>query len=172
MTDNPLPSPITDHTAPAQQAPHAPTPPPVPESMLPTPGGVAGDGLAIDASRGYAGVGSRIVAALIDGLILFIPSLVLNFIVPVLGGIVVAWLYSAKMHSSERQATFGRQAMGIIMTNEQGGRVSFGQATGQFFATFVSALTLGIGYLMMFFTAKKQGLHDMMAGTLHYYRAN
>lgn len=167
MSDSPTPSPITDHSAP--QAPHSPAPPMVPQSMLPTPDG---DSLPIDASRGYASPGARIAAALIDGLIIAIPAIVLNLIVPVIGGLLVGWIYSAKMHSGPRQATFGRSAMGIIMTDEQGRRVTFGKASGQYFSTIISGLILGIGYLMILFTAKKQGLHDMLAGTLHYYRAN
>jgi len=45
-------------------------------------------------------------------------------------------------------------------------RISFGRATGRFFARIISGLTLGIGYLMVAFTEKKQALHDMIAGTL------
>ena len=34
------------------------------------------------------------------------------------------------------------------------------------FAKWISSLTLCIGYIMVGFTERKQGLHDMIAGTL------
>ena len=40
------------------------------------------------------------------------------------------------------------------------------EALGRNLAEILSALILGIGYIMVAFTAKKQGLHDMIAGTL------
>jgi RDD family len=45
-------------------------------------------------------------------------------------------------------------------------RVSFGQATGRFFASILSYLLLCVGVLMVAWTARRQGLHDMMAHTL------
>lgn len=37
---------------------------------------------------------------------------------------------------------------------------------GRYFATFVSTLTLMIGYLMAAFTERKQALHDLMCDTV------
>jgi uncharacterized RDD family membrane protein YckC len=47
-----------------------------------------------------------------------------------------------------------------------GARISFGNATGRYFGKILSGLILYVGYLMVAFTDKKQGLHDMMASTL------
>jgi len=47
-----------------------------------------------------------------------------------------------------------------------GNRIGFGRATGRHFAKIISGIILLIGYLMVAFTQKKQGLHDMMAGCL------
>jgi uncharacterized RDD family membrane protein YckC len=81
--------------------------------------------------------------------------------------IVVRWLYFAGMESSARQATFGKAAMSVYVTDLKGQPVTFGRATGRFFAKIVSGLIpLGIGYIMVGFTEKKQALHDMIAGTL------
>jgi uncharacterized RDD family membrane protein YckC len=33
-------------------------------------------------------------------------------------------------------------------------------------AKFLSAMALGVGFLMVAFTDRKRGLHDMIAGTL------
>ena len=165
MTEHPLPSPVTDHTA---QAPHAPMPPAVPDSMLPTAGG----SIAIDRSRGYVGLGGRFKAGLIDAIILFIPNAILVMATGGLGSILLQWLYFAFMHSGEKQATFGQRAVGIVITDMNGDRISFGKASGQFFGTLISGLIIFIGYIMIAFTEKNQALHDMMAGTLHYYRAD
>jgi uncharacterized RDD family membrane protein YckC len=81
--------------------------------------------------------------------------------------LVITWLYFAGMESSERQATFGKSVMSLRVTNLEGQRLSFGHATGRFFAKIVSGMIpLAIGYIMAGFTAKKQALHDLIAGTL------
>jgi len=81
-------------------------------------------------------------------------------------GVVAKWLYEALMVSSSRQATIGKMAIGLQVTDEYGAPISFGRASGRFFAKYVSMLTLFIGYIMAGFTARKQALHDMIAGTL------
>ncbi len=47
-----------------------------------------------------------------------------------------------------------------------GERITFGRASGRYFSTIVTGMTMGIGYLMVAFTDQKQALHDMIAGTL------
>ena len=76
-----------------------------------------------------------------------------------------SWIYEAVMESSSRQATLGKMAMGLKVTDEQGRRISFARATGRYFSKIISSFFL-IGYIMVGFTARKQGLHDMIAGTL------
>ena len=75
-------------------------------------------------------------------------------------------IYFAFMESSARQATLGKQALGIIVTDLNGNRIYFGKATARYFGKFISGLILGIGYIMAGFTEKKQALHDMMARCL------
>ena len=70
------------------------------------------------------------------------------------------------MESSAKQATVGKMALGIIVTDLDGRRIGFGRATGRYFAKILSALTLGIGFLMAGFTERKQALHDMVASCL------
>jgi len=79
---------------------------------------------------------------------------------------LIGWLYYASMESSSIQATLGKIAVGIIVTDLRGGRVSFARATGRHFAKFVSCLTLYIGFIMAGFTGEKQALHDMIAKCL------
>lgn len=128
----------------------------------------------------YAGFWRRVAAVIIDGLILSVVTVPLTL---AFGGgdsyaeavrsspassvtTVVTWLYYALMESSAKQATIGKMALGIIVTDLEGRRVGFGKATGRYFAKILSGLILGIGFLMVAFTQRKQGLHDILAGTL------
>ena len=88
----------------------------------------------------------------------------ISIIIPVALG--VQWLYEALLTSSTWQATVGKRALDLKVTDEAGNRISFERATGRFFAKFISNLTCGIGYIMAGFTARKRALHDMIAGTL------
>jgi len=88
-----------------------------------------------------------------------------------IGLIVVMWLYFAKMESSEKQATIGKKAMGIYVTDLNGQRLTFGRASGRFFGKIVTGMIpFFIGYFMAGFTEKRQALHDMIAGTLVWRR--
>jgi uncharacterized RDD family membrane protein YckC len=77
-----------------------------------------------------------------------------------------SWLYEAFMLSSSYQATLGKMIFGLKVTALDGNRISFGRATGRHFAKWLSGMILGIGYIMAGFTERKQGLHDLLAGTL------
>ena len=63
-------------------------------------------------------------------------------------------------------ATPGKMVLGIRVLNERGSRrIGFLRATVRALAEYVSALTLGIGYLMAAFRKDKRALHDLIAGT-------
>jgi uncharacterized RDD family membrane protein YckC len=79
---------------------------------------------------------------------------------------VLAWLYFAVCASSPWQATLGKLALGIRITDMQGARISFPRALGRYAAKYLSFLILGIGFLMAGWTQRKQGLHDMICSTL------
>ncbi len=126
----------------------------------------------------YAGFWERFFADFLDGILLSIVSSGLSFAitgsffteslisVPSVINIVVYWLYDALQESSLAQATLGKRALNLKVTNLEIGRISFWQATGRHFAKYLSFLTLLIGYLMMLWDSKKQTLHDKIAGTL------
>lgn len=84
-------------------------------------------------------------------------------------GIVISWLYFATMESSRWQATLGKRAVGIMVTDINGDRITFGRATGRYFASILSGMTLNIGYIMGAFTARKQTLHDILCNTVVIY---
>jgi len=83
--------------------------------------------------------------------------------------IAATWLYFALFESSRWQATLGKRAVGIMVTDMAGRRLSFARATGRYFASWISGMILNIGYIIGAFTERKQTLHDMIAGTLVFY---
>jgi len=89
-----------------------------------------------------------------------------TFVLSNLAIMVIGWLYFALMESSGRQGTLGKHLLGIRVTGLDGGRISFGRATGRYFGKILSGMILMVGYLMAGFTDRKQALHDMLAGTL------
>jgi len=77
------------------------------------------------------------------------------------------WLYYAYFESSSWQATPGKKILNLFVTDLNGRPVSFGRASGRFFAKLITGLIpLGIGYALAGFTEKKQALHDMIASCL------
>lgn len=139
----------------------------------------------------YGGFWIRVVAAVIDWLVVSVVVLpvagIIAVMIGVAGGAVrmpgsgvwlvrrivgetlffcAFWLYEAAMESSSRQATLGKMALGLKVTDEQGQRISFVRATARYFSKILSGMILFIGYIMAGFTARKQALHDMIAGTL------
>ncbi len=129
----------------------------------------------------YGGFWLRFVAYVIDSVILNIVVFIISFVVglgmgPTGGetaqvvasviGIGLAWLYFAFQESSEAGATLGKRALGLRVLTGDGQRISFGRATGRFFAKFLSAVILLIGYIMAAFTERKRALHDMIADTV------
>ncbi len=79
---------------------------------------------------------------------------------------LIWWPYEALMTSSRHRATLGKMALGLVVLDDRKRRLTFGRATGRHFAKYLSYLTLCIGYVMVAFTKRKRGLHDMVAGTL------
>jgi uncharacterized RDD family membrane protein YckC len=81
--------------------------------------------------------------------------------------VVGQWLDYAWMESSAKQATLGKLALGLVVTDMEGRRISFGRASGRFFAKIITGfIPFAIGYIMAGFTEKKQALHDMIASCL------
>ncbi len=79
---------------------------------------------------------------------------------------VISILYFSFMESSKYQASVGKLALGLIVTDMEGNRIDFGKALLRNFGKLVSGAILLIGYIMAGFTDKKQALHDMIASTL------
>lgn len=118
----------------------------------------------------YAGFWRRAAASLIDLIVVMIGAAIIGVFTDHLENFVIAlvavWLYYALLESSSKQATLGKLAIGIVVTDLNVGRISFGRASGRYWGKIISAIILLIGFIMAGFTQKKQGLHDIMAETL------
>jgi hypothetical protein len=70
------------------------------------------------------------------------------------------------LESSGWQATVGKRIMGLQVTDEDGGRLSFVHALMRMLAKLASALPFALGFLIAAFTARKQALHDLIVRSL------
>ena len=151
--------------------------------------------MSIDATAAaqvrYAGFWRRLVAFVIDTLTVFLVlvpvalfhGIVFGIVGGVLSlseevvdsvwdpigvgvGIVVTWLYFAVLESSEWQATCGKRALGLVVTDLAGQRIGFVRATIRHFAKILSSVFAGAGFLLIAGTSQKQALHDGIAKTL------
>lgn len=173
---------------PPPAAPYAPAGYPVPVPPPPPPYAVAAVG------NPYAGFWRRLAAWAIDQVILGVAGGLIGVLLGIgiaigaaatggsptvstgttdaltiplyILGAVIGWLYFTICEASPWQATPGKLALGIKVTDLAGNRIGWGRANARFWSKLISGITLGIGYLMVAFTERKQGLHDMIAGTL------
>ena len=167
-------------------APPVSAPPPDPAVTTPPPAAPA----AGQATR-YANFGQRLLAVILDAMVTAIIGGMIGMMLAVVIGVggtmtgahhravfgvinllgflvgtATGWLYEALMVSSSYQATLGKMALGIVVTDMRGRRISFLRATGRYVGKIVSSMLLLIGYLIQPFTGKRQALHDIMAGCL------
>lgn len=80
--------------------------------------------------------------------------------------LIIPWLYYAGLEVTRNQATLGKMALRLVVTDMNGEKISFARATLRHFSKFVSLLVFCIGFIMIGFTCRKQGLHDKIAGCL------
>jgi len=80
-------------------------------------------------------------------------------------------LYYTLMESSKYQGTLGKMVLGLKVVDYNGNRIGFGRAVGRYFSKILSAI-LFIGYIMIMFDNKKQGLHDQIAKTYVVKKSN
>ena len=82
-------------------------------------------------------------------------------------GIVISWAYICLLQSSKHQATIGQKLCNIKIVDQNFKKITLGRATLRYFCMSLSGVILFIGYFMIGFTKKKQGLHDIFSKTLH-----
>jgi uncharacterized RDD family membrane protein YckC len=124
----------------------------------------------------YGGFWIRFLALLADSAILFVVSVVLlagaattlgpEALAPVAFAVwLITLLYWPVMHASGRQATVGKELVGIKVARMHGGRISILRSFGRELAKILSSMVFMVGFLMAAFTGRKQGLHDLIAST-------
>jgi uncharacterized RDD family membrane protein YckC len=126
-----------------------------------------------------AGFWRRSAARLIDSLIVgAISALLMSVLRMALGeaaalssigdlqAFAIGWLYVALQESSAAQATLGKRAFGIKVTDMRGERIGFGRATFRFACELLSVAIACVGFMMAGWTRRRQALHDKLAGTL------
>jgi uncharacterized RDD family membrane protein YckC len=130
----------------------------------------------------YAGFWIRVVAALIDTVLIMLiimPILIgiygsayfsgasliqgawdflLSYILPAIA-VIIFWTY--------RSATPGKMVLKIkIVDANTGGKPSTAQFIGRYLAYYVSIIPLLLGLIWVGFDKRKQGWHDKLAGTV------
>lgn len=124
----------------------------------------------------YGGFWIRFLAAVLDALIIGIPVGILIF------GLLFATKMNIFMYIVQLAAivftiymdgikggTPGKLILGLRIVNEKGEYIGIPTAILRYIGKMLSAIILGIGYLMVAFTQKKQGLHDKIAKTFVIY---
>jgi len=131
----------------------------------------------------YANPWDRFFASVIDlfiffGLVLMFSYLVAftlaknaslqQHLVPYINGLflLLYWLYFSIFESSSLQGTPGKLIFGLRVSDLSGNRIGFGRSTGRHWVKLITELMFFILFVMMFFTERKQGLHDIVAGCL------
>lgn len=135
------------------------------------------EGVSVVGHREYAGFWIRFGAKFIDGIILQIGGYVLGMLVGLAfrgsdAAVVIATLLALAFNLAysvyfvgKFGATPGKMACKLEIIRPDGSPMTYGRATGRFFAEILSSLTLGIGYIMAGFDEEKRSLHDRVADT-------
>jgi uncharacterized RDD family membrane protein YckC len=141
----------------------------------------------------YAGFWIRLLAAIIDSVILGVVSKVLQLaLFPSMAVVTVAppnanpwevlgpamaklgWTTLLSMAISATYATWfigalgavpGMMCLGLKVVRPDGSAVGYARALGRYFAAVLSGIMLGIGYLLIAFDSEKRALHDMICDT-------
>jgi uncharacterized RDD family membrane protein YckC len=177
--------------------------PPLATNYTPAPAGQTYPIPAAAPTVAYAGFWLRLVAAIVDGIVLGIPlapvflviflgkmrnlqdlqnvhdpAAILTLIGPLIVLIlaisaIASWLYWGLCESSAWQATLGKKVLGLTVTDLEGRRISFGRASGRFWAgrgvssiPYLGGTYFAVDCICAGFTARKQAIHDMIASTL------
>ena len=120
------------------------------------------------------GFGPRLIAALIDGVIVFVVNAIIGFVFGMLGdsgvmlGSVVGFAFGLGYYIyfwSSTGQTPGKKVMGIKIVPVDGGSMTVGKAVMRYVGYLVSSFVLLLGFIWILFDTNKQGWHDKIAGT-------
>ncbi len=166
MSDLPRPNSLPVHeSAPVGSSPRTP--------LVFTPG---------PADVRYGGFWIRSVASLIDNVLLLLLCVILGFVQGIVApnasygtfrGQVVFQLVSFAISvfyygsvQAKYQGTPGKRLLGLRLVGSDLTPVEMSRCYARYFASVLSGLALGLGYIWAAFDPKKRTWHDRMAGTL------
>ena len=118
-----------------------------------------------------AGFGERLVAAIIDGIVLGMGSFLLRaplgFALGSVVGIVAGLAYYVYFEGSASGQTPGKKVMNIrVMDFLNGGPIDPARALIRYVARIVSGIPCGLGYFWMLWDSEKQTWHDKLSNTV------
>ena len=137
-----------------------------------------------DAEVRYAGFWIRVVAVLIDAILLSVITMPLLWAIYGIGhfegeregmiagpaDFLISWVAPAVASVffwRRKQATPGKMVVSAKVVDARTGQtLSINQSVGRYFGYFLSGVPLGLGFLWIAFDARKQGWHDKIAGTV------
>jgi uncharacterized RDD family membrane protein YckC len=93
------------------------------------------------------------------------PLQVLSEFGPLLS-LIYYFFYRTLLIASNAKASYGMRALNIITTDLNQNKLSLPQAMLRELLSYVSLLVFCLGYLIIPFTEKKQGFHDLLTGSL------
>lgn len=128
----------------------------------------------------YAGFMERLVAHIIDGIILSLGLGVISFATGMsfktgwvsvvyspgsLLALIFVAAYYVYFETSDKQATLGKQILNIKVVKQDGSKMKTSDAILRYFGKIISAVIFMLGYLMVLFDDQKRALHDRIAKT-------
>ena len=131
-------------------------------------GGFLSSSLGFDSDFKYESMAGGLLGAwgwFIGGLFLGVPDISFIAKLSIIINLILNWIYFTGLESSKLKATLGKFLLGLKITDLNQDKISFMQANIRYWSKLISILMLTIGFLMIAFTSKKQGIHDMLAKT-------
>jgi len=141
------------------------------------------EGVSVAGAMEYAGFWIRVGAKIIDGIILWVVNMVITLAYgflattvsspsfAVISSFILFFLQIAIQAAyttwflGRYGATLGKMACKIRVVTSEGDSITYLRAFGRNFAEMLSAIILGIGYIMVAFDSEKRALHDRICDT-------
>lgn len=126
----------------------------------------------MDTTYRHAGFWVRVVAALIDSVIIAAIGFIVRQIIgdsdPIT--IIIGAGYHIGMWVKNDGMTFGKKIMGIKVIQTNGQAIDIKTGVIRYIGYIVSGMVLGIGFIWVAFDKNKQGWHDKIANTFVVYK--
>jgi len=138
------------------------------------------EGVVTGGTFAYAGFWIRFLAKVIDGIIMQIVFVPIQFFAPANSedpAVVMRYVFLAVgiqfviraayqiFFVGKWGATVGKMALRLKVVRPDGNKVSYGRACGRYFAEILSGMILAIGYIIAAFDEQKRSMHDRICDT-------